>query len=316
MPIFETLWNLDEDNAKQPVWLWDGFLAQGNLTLLTSLWKSGKSTLIGLLLDRRRAGGQLLGRAVRPGATVVVTEESPELWAMRRRRLSFGPRVCFFFRPFKEIPDLPTWRAFIDQLLQLHKEHGIDLVIIDPAINFLPCNENNAASQMKALHEVRRLLLSGIAVLVLHHPAKGDPKLGQAARGAGALPAFADILLEMRIPPANPDTRRRRLHGFARYEETPKQLLAELNREGTDYAILDESADDEVPAPTFEILCEVLRDQPAALTVEDIAAEWLGDQLPPTTHTLWRWLKHGVALGVLVREGAGTKKEAFRYRLA
>src|SRR5215510_3794406 len=235
MPIFETLWNLDEDTTKQPTWLWDGFLAQGNLTLLTSLWKSGKSTLIALLLDRRREGGQLLGRAVRPGGTVVVTEESPELWAMRRRRLSFGPRACFIHRPFKEIPDLPTWRAFMDHLLELHKEHGIDLVIIDPAINFLPCNENNAASQMKALHEVRRLLLSGIAVLVLHHPAKGDPKLGQAARGAGALPSFADILLEMRIPPGNPDTRRRRLYGFARYEETPKQLLAELNGERTDY---------------------------------------------------------------------------------
>jgi len=312
---FETLWNLDDDNAKQPTWLWDGFLAQGNLTLLTSRWKSGKSTLIALLLDRRREGGQLLGRVVRPGATAVVTEESLELWSMRRRRLSFGPRLCLFIRPFKEIPDLPTWRTFIDHLLGLHKERGIHLVIIDPALNFLPCNENNAKSQLKALQEVQRLMLAGMAVLVLHHPAKGEPKLGQAARGAGGLPGFADILLEMRIPPGDAGTRRRRLHGFARYEETPQHLVAVLNREGTDYQILTETDDQEIAPPVFETLRELLRDNETPLTLGEILRQWPDVPPPPTDHTLWRWLKQGVAMGMLVREGAGTKKEAFRYRV-
>ncbi len=44
-------------------WLWHGFVARGNVTLLTSLWKAGKTTLISLLLARRKAGGMLAGLA-------------------------------------------------------------------------------------------------------------------------------------------------------------------------------------------------------------------------------------------------------------
>jgi hypothetical protein len=38
-------------------WLWHGYLAGGELTLLTSLWKSGKTTLLSVLLSRMRDGG-------------------------------------------------------------------------------------------------------------------------------------------------------------------------------------------------------------------------------------------------------------------
>jgi hypothetical protein len=33
----------------------------------------------------------------------------------------------------------------------------------------------------------------------------------------------------------------------------------------------------------------------------------------PTANTLWRWLNRGMEMGLLVRSGAGSKKEAFRY---
>jgi hypothetical protein len=67
-----------------------------------------------------------------------------------------------------------------------------------------------------------------VSVLILHHPRKGDPPLGQAARGSGALSGYADILLEMRrVPNAADDDRRRRLYGFSRFPETPRQLVIE-----------------------------------------------------------------------------------------
>src|SRR5690242_14318472 len=72
-------------------WLWDGYLAHGNVTMLTSQWKSGgKTTLLSVLLARREAGGQLAGRAVTAGPTSVVSEESPVLWNERRGKLGFG----------------------------------------------------------------------------------------------------------------------------------------------------------------------------------------------------------------------------------
>ena len=43
-------------------WLWRGYLAPGNVTLLTSQWKSGKTTLLSVLLARRVAGGTLAAR--------------------------------------------------------------------------------------------------------------------------------------------------------------------------------------------------------------------------------------------------------------
>ena len=57
-------------------WLWRGYLAAGNVTLLTSQWKAGKTTLLALLLDRLRVGGLMAGLPVRAGKAVVVSEES------------------------------------------------------------------------------------------------------------------------------------------------------------------------------------------------------------------------------------------------
>ena len=42
-------------------WLWQGYLAPAMTTLLTSQWKSGKTTLVSVLLARLERGGQLLG---------------------------------------------------------------------------------------------------------------------------------------------------------------------------------------------------------------------------------------------------------------
>ena len=67
-------------------WLWEGMLAAGNVTLLTSVWKAGKSSLLALLLAGRREGGVLLGRMIEAGASTVVSEEPAELWRRRARR--------------------------------------------------------------------------------------------------------------------------------------------------------------------------------------------------------------------------------------
>jgi hypothetical protein len=46
-------------------WLWQGYLVPGGVTVLTSQWKAGKSTLISVLLARMKAGGLLAGLPVR-----------------------------------------------------------------------------------------------------------------------------------------------------------------------------------------------------------------------------------------------------------
>jgi hypothetical protein len=60
--------NLRVQEQRQSIpWIWEGVLAERAVTLLSAPEKIGKTTLLSLLLDRRRAGGELLGRTVYPG---------------------------------------------------------------------------------------------------------------------------------------------------------------------------------------------------------------------------------------------------------
>src|SRR5262249_37437443 len=74
-------------------WIWDGLVAEDAVTLLSAPEKPGKTTLLSLLLDRRRQGGQLLGRTVRPGRPILCSEENPIVWALRQPPLDFGPQL-------------------------------------------------------------------------------------------------------------------------------------------------------------------------------------------------------------------------------
>jgi hypothetical protein len=82
-------------------WLWQGHLLPGAVTLLTSLWKSGKTTLLSVLLSRLKTGGELAGLPVRAGRAVVVSGESPELWWERGRTLALDGHVQWLCRPYQ-----------------------------------------------------------------------------------------------------------------------------------------------------------------------------------------------------------------------
>jgi hypothetical protein len=76
-------------------WIWDGVVAAEAITLLSAPEKTGTTTLLSLFLDRRRVGGQLLGRTVLPGRTFLCSEEPPRLWELRQPPLDFGPQLEF-----------------------------------------------------------------------------------------------------------------------------------------------------------------------------------------------------------------------------
>lgn len=265
-------------------WIWHGIIARGNLTLLTSLWKSGKTTLVSLLLSRRKRGGTLCGLPVVPGKTVVVTEEDTSLWADRIRRGDMGNNVCFFPRPFRHIPTAEEWQALIDRILQVHRDHGIDLVVIDPLAPFVR-DENHARGIFEALLPLSALTERGIAVLVLQHPRKGKVRAGQAARGSGALLGHVDISIEMRHPGGDVLTRRRRFLGYSRHLQTPRHLLLELNADGTDYVPVPDGDSDGFQSG-WEQIRKVLETAPHKLTRHDILAQWPPDFNKPDPATL------------------------------
>jgi hypothetical protein len=304
--------------SPQPMtWLWHGYLGAGCVTLLTSRWKAGKTTLLSVLLARRVTGGRLAGREVAPGRTALVTEEGRELWNLRRGRLDFGNHTWFLCRPFAGKPSFAQWEGLIERLAALRERDGADLAVIDSLSHFLPGRtENHAALMMEALAPLRSLTERGMAVLLLHHPSKRGAEEGTAARGSGALPAFVDVIVEMdccRRARAG-DDRRRRLIGFSRYDETPRELIVELNAEGTDYAALGDGAEEEF-RDNWIRLRAALAGAPRKLTWHEVVERWPDDDEPPPRTSLRRWLAGAVARGLVRREGAGNRTSPRRYWL-
>jgi hypothetical protein len=296
---------------KYPVpWIWDGLVAEDAVTLLSAPEKTGKTTLLSLLLDRRREGGQLLGRTVRPGRTILCSEENDNLWALRQPPLDFGPQLEFH-RPLGGNPSPRRWRRFIDHLLDLGEDF-FDLLVIDTVMSFLPAAQNNPVSLRKALHELRVVAGRPAGVLLLHQACAARSR----SRARGPLTAFADVLIDMQVPPGNRFARLRHFHGVGRYPGTLQHVAAELSPEGTDYLVLADGPPEAALAPALETLVQLLRQGPAPLTRQEILARWPEGEPPPRADSLWRCLTRGCESGLLVRTGAGNKAEAFRYGLA
>lgn len=308
----------DKEVASMPEtgadWLLPGFISRGNVTLLTSMWKAGKTTLLAHLLARRTTGQPLLGLPVTPGKTVVVSEEPRGLWNDRCRRFDFGGNVCLIPQPFPHLPSAAEWRELMERVGRLRAEHGIDFLVVDSLTHFLRA-ENAASGIQDLLMPVRALTASGVAALLMHHPRKNAAAAGFAGRGHGALLAEVDISIEMRHAGGNLDSRARRFFCLSRLAETPRHFRFELNADGADYRVLP-AADDDAFDEQWDVLRMVLEDAPQKLTRFDILDEWPDDFAKPAKSTLADWLRRAVAANWVQVEGNGRRANPFRYWLA
>ena len=296
-------------------WVWHGYLAPGSVTLLTSVWKAGKTTLLSVLLDRMGAGGELAGSAVSAGQAVIVSEEDATLWERRSQRLHFGEHIRLLCRPFRGKPTPAEWGNLIDALADERRARNTDLAVIDPLASFLPGRgENTASLMLEALLPLQKLTGLGMAVLLMHHPRKQASAAGQTARGSGALSGHVDVIVEMQALTAAPEDRRRRLRGFSRFDETPRDRIIELNPAGTDYAALGDF-EEETFVRGWPLLRAVLSEARNKQTRKEILGEWPPDHDRPGEVTLWRWLERAIARGLVSRAGSGTRKEPYRYWL-
>jgi hypothetical protein len=316
-PRFRPVWSRDIKAATRDVaWLWEGYLAPSNITLLTSQWKSGKTTLLSILLARRAAGsGRFAGRPLKLGRTAVICEEHEGHWEQRRRTLDFGNDVAFFCRPV--VGRRLSKADWMDLITSVAMLRGIDLAVIDPLASFLPGHaEQSAELMLEALMPLEQLQRLGVAILLLHHPRKGVTLDGQAARGSGALSHHADILIEMRPYGRATDADRRRiLHSWSRYPATPRQLVIEWTPDGTDYKPLGDMADEEFHEHWLQ-LAVFFASAPGKLTRQELRALWPTGRGSPSDATLWRWLERAVAENLLLRDGTGHRGKPYRYWLA
>jgi hypothetical protein len=234
---------------KDTLWPCYGIIAKGNITLLSALWKAGKTTWLSHLLSSLGSGEAFCGLEVLPSRVLYVPEESEGMWEQRKHRLDLQDNVSFIIRPFKTKPDFPTWLEFLDYVKGLctgprPDRNGVwkpgppfDLVIFDTLSNLWPVRDENDAAQVQAaLMPLRGLTDTGASLLLAHHLNKGDSTEGRGSRGSGALPGFVDIILELRRSnAADWSDRKRVLTGYSRFEETPRELVIELTQDGAAY---------------------------------------------------------------------------------
>jgi len=297
-------------------WLWQGYLLPGAVTLLTSLWKSGKSTLLSVLLSRLKTGGELGGLLVRAGRAVVVSEEPPDLWWDRGLNLTLDGHVQWFCKPFRGKPTTEQWLDLLAQIGRMHDRQPVDLLAIDSLANLASMRtENDAGEMLKAIAPLQGLTGQGVSVLINHHPRKGPVVAGQAARGSGALPGSVDILLEMHpVCRRNAKDRRRRLRAHSRYSATPANLVIEWTADGVDYRVLAPSGE-----PDFEngwpVLQALLENAEDVMTRRAILRAWPDSAAAPAKLTLWKWLSRALEEGQVLQGGEGTRKVPYHYCL-
>ncbi len=311
---------MDELDAHAPPatarWLWNGYLAPGDVTILTSQWKTGKTTLLTGLLQNLGTGEPFLGRTVERGRAWIVSEESIELWRERARLLRLGPHVQLLARPFRGRPTVDQWNQLIDRALEARTAGELDLVVIDPLASFLPGRcESDAATLLEALQPLHRLTAAGAAVALLHHPRKKSAEPGQSARGSGALLAFADTSLELtRFSKLKTDANRRLIHALSRRPEVPIRLAYEWNPATGEFRSVADPHECQFQE-NWQTVLEVLQKHPAAITHKELREYWPSDLERPSISALYDWLNHALSLKLIRREGRGTSANPYRYRL-
>jgi len=293
-------------------WVWHGFLARGFITLLIGLWKAGKSTMLAHLLKAMAEGGELAGE-VNPGRVLVCTEEGAGLWARRRDDVGFQDNATFVVRPFKIRPNALDWRDFVEWIADRVKADNIGAVVLDTWSAFNPTtDENDASGMMAALLPLHLIAEAGAAVLIVHHPKKGDGAEAQASRGSGALTGFVDIIVELRrFCAESSDDRRRTLRCYSRFDESPPEVVVELGDDG--YRTIG-SKGDASRNDRQQVIDDILTEDSwkTAATVRD---EWPEGAIPkPSKRTVQLDLTHGAENDRWLRQGNGVRNDPYTYK--
>ncbi len=293
-----------------PTWVWEGYLAAGHSTLFTGLWKSGKTTLMSHVIQGITSGNKLVG-AAQTSPVLVISEEAPSHWIRRREDLGLGGTVHVINRPFKMRSTPDEWRRFISHVARLVARWRYCLVIFDTISSVWPVvNENDASEVMSALLPLHAITDAGAALLVIHHPRKGDAGEGQASRGSGALTGWVDVILEFRrYASEDSKDRRRVLRSFSRFEETPGEVVLEFGDEG--YVFLGERpAVAEVDK--LGVIARILSASNVPMRPEAVLEQW--HEPKPSKRAVEVLLKKGAEQQKWDRSGKGTKTDPYLYR--
>jgi RecA-family ATPase len=154
-------------------WVWEGYLAHGDITIFVSRPKLGKSTLTWQLVKAIILNNSFLNAKTAPQKTLVLAvEENPALVRQRLVKHGLEDSDDLFIKSGLCHPT-PKFHSKLKEKILYHK---IGVLIIDTLTAFWDVSdENNAAQVVRALKPLQELAQStGVAILLLHHARKGE----------------------------------------------------------------------------------------------------------------------------------------------
>ena len=216
-----------EKNNYQIEWLWDGFLARGHITLLSALWKAGKTTLLAELFRCMQEEITLAGQKTHKCKVLFLSEERESQWVLRREEKKLSLPIHILCNPLKRKLKYEEWVAWIEKAANYCTENEISLAVIDTMTTFSSVTDENDSSQVNAaLLPLNYFREKNIAVLLVHHFRKSGGNEGTASRGSGALMSYADVIMEFsRLEPEDTNSNQRKLVSLSRFDETPGEII-------------------------------------------------------------------------------------------
>ena len=204
-------------------WVWHGYLARGEVTLLAGREKMGKSTFVFGLLHAMTDLRYFVEQATERVPVIYLTEESPTTILEKCRLLRVGDGVHFL--PRTDAPRDASFHTLVDRVLASAEKLKAGLVIIDTLTHWGglgPEAENHAGAVQAIYLELQRLAAAGLAVLLVHHLAKGAGEV----RGSTAITSGADIV--MRLMGVKGDKYGRSIFAVGRHPETKSAVQVRL----------------------------------------------------------------------------------------
>jgi hypothetical protein len=252
----------------QTEWLWNGWIACGDLVIWAGDPGVGKSIGALCLADATRRGASLLDEPCKRGRAGVFDFENPLDEANKRlRRVGVTAEehdgLTYFHAPALNL----STEAGRRELAETIERYEFDLVVIDSLRRAAPgLDENDSGAVSAVLSPLRALTArSGRTIVVVHHSRKrlGDnpTDASQMVRGSLDLVASVDVLLYVRAKEAGTFTLEQ---GKSRRGLAHESILVQIEGSGDDETLSLSSAgpvasaEDKVEAMLARII-EVLR---------------------------------------------------------
>ncbi len=295
--------------SPEPDWVWDGYLARGQLTMLAGHAFVGKSLLVAGLLKALEKGSPFLGRPTSPASALLVSEEDEGVMRGRAEKFGLLDLRCEFASRNSGSLRLP-WQELLRVATERSLEKGHQLLVIDTFAGLAGLSgedENHAGAVMERLSPLVAAAGEGLSVLFLHHMNdRGE------SRGSKAFRSAVDIMVRLY---RSGKRKQLRLEADGRSPGgTPLRLDGVLKQETPqwEYALLKTPTSDDQAPEHAKRADELLRDalqqaRPDGLTYADFD-DFAGLSRDIAAKRLPRWYPERVD-----RLGSGNKGNPYRW---